>query len=396
MPIKNPFPKGYTYFALFLIAFVALMTTVEVSNGKFSTSDFNVYYGAAADFFAGNNPFVHAYGLDTGYFKYPPTTLYFFYFTCKLPYFIAQLIHVMLMAVAYFIALIALQRILFFTATSRKMGMLYASFVMSVIHLVREFHMGNVNLFLLVFFILGLVAYLKDNLRGLVICWSFMVILKPIVVLVFLPLVFYRLWKVLAGMTALGVVFFLLPLINLSVHETQDLWYNWFIAVSNHGNYITSESSLKYMALFYLGITSAWLPSLAVFAVLVVFMLRDFRKAQYSKGKFIEWSCVLMAFTPNFFVTDTEHFILSLPLLMLVISYLMAWKNTLAWGVFGLISLPVVFRSQDLLGVYLSDVVALYGMLGISNLLFIAAYIFMVETNRKPYKSLRIEPTFMN
>lgn len=396
MSRKILFPRGYTYFALFLVAFVVLMTSVEINNGKFSTSDFNVYYGAAADFFAGNNPFIHPYGLDTGYFKYPPATLYFFYFTCKLPYFVAQLLHVVLMAVAYFISLLALQRILFFTTKVRKMGMLYASFVMSVIHLVREFHMGNVNLFLLVFFLLGLVAYLKNELKWLVICWSFMVILKPIVVIVFLPLVFFRHWKVIAGMAALGVVFFLLPLINLSIQDTLDLWLSWFVAVSHHGNYITSESSLTYMAHFYLGITSAWLPSLAVFAVIVVFMVRDFRKANYSRSKLVEWSCVLMAFTPNFFVTDTEHFILSLPLLMLVISYLMAWKNAVAWGVFGIVSFPVVLRSQDLLGLYLSDIVALYGMLGVSNLLFIAGYIFMVETNRTPYKPLEIESTLMN
>jgi hypothetical protein len=84
-----------------------------------------------------------------------------------------------------------------------------------------------------------------------------------------------------------------------------------------------------------------------------------------------------MAFTPNFFVTDTEHFLLSMPLLILIVYYLLKLKNWKLWLFFSIILMPFTLRSNDLMSESLSDFIAEIGLLGIVNLTTIFFFYFV-------------------
>ena len=136
--------RSILIFGVFMLLFVTLLVFVEKLNGKFYTNDFKVYYLAAKDYFEGENPYLLPYGLGTGFFKYPPTTLYFFYFSTKFSYFTAQIIHVIFLLIAFIISAIILRKILFISrlkVEKKYNWVLYTSFFFSVIQLVREFYM---------------------------------------------------------------------------------------------------------------------------------------------------------------------------------------------------------------------------------------------------------------
>lgn len=381
-------PKAYNFFGIFILLFVALMVFVEIKNGKFYTNDFKVYYLATKDFFSGNNPYVHPYGLSSGYFKYPPTTLYFFFPSTIFGYFTAQILHTILLYFSLVIALCSLHKLIFINAKSQsRIGLIYLSFVFIAIHVVREFHMGNINLFLLVLFVLGIQSYLRSKIMLMVLFWSLMVILKPIVVLAFIPLLVFKQWKAIGIMTGIGLLFFLFPVLHIGFEATIELWTNWFKAISQHGDYIVSENSLKYLSQYYMGTESAWLPSIIGLIVLLCVMIWDLKKRSFTKQEFIAWTIIFMAYVPNFFVTDTEHFLLTVPLILLVFRQLLEMRNAFLWSIFILITACFSLKSNDLLGKDLADFVNETGLLGIANMCYIVFFILIKNRSSKIEKS---------
>lgn len=373
-------PRAQVYFGIFFILFVALMEFVEIKNHKFWTNDFEVYYGATKDYFSGNNPYIKNYGLDTGFFKYPPTTLYFFGLAILFKYFFAQIIHILILSISFLISIFLLKKVIFIDSEKSQKStfeIYFLGFVFIVIHMAREFHMGNVNLILLGLFSLGL-WYLKQHKQLYVaIFWSIMVVLKPIVILAFIPLFFFKQWKTMLYMILLGLIFLAIPIAFSGWTGNRILWKDWFASVAKHGEYLSSENSLTYLTEFYLKIKSAWIPSLIGLVVLVSAMLISIFKGRKTNRDIIIWSIVLLAFTPNFFVTDTEHFVLSLPLLLLLIFELNQSKKSLYWIMFLLLIIPFSLNSNDILGRSISDFIDEIGLMGISNMGFICLFLFL-------------------
>jgi len=355
------------------------MIFVEIKNGKFWTNDFKVYYDATSDFFNGNSPYEKAYGLRSGLFKYPPTTLYFFLFLTKFSYFTAQIIHASVLLISLIIGVTGLHKILFYQTINdkKKRGLLYLSFVFIAVHLVREFHMGNVNLVLFALFILGMKAFLAKKTVPLAIVWSLMVILKPIIILAFIPLLFFKQWKTIWAMFSFGIVYLLVPFLHKGWEGGLNLWEDWLAAVDRHGDYIVSENSFKYLAKYYLGVYSDWLPSLIGLLILVSLLILTIQKQKLNSLSFIEWSALFLAFTPNFFVTDTEHFLLSLPLILIILKRLIQLRKPHFWFVFVVLILPYSLKSNDLLGKTLSTLVTQAGWMGLANFGLILFFCFI-------------------
>ena len=368
------------HFWVFVIAFITLFTFVEFNNGKFWTNDFKVYYLATLDFFKGNDPYVHNYGLDTGYFKYPPFTLFLFKPFTLFSYGISQFLHLILLTISLCFSFYFTRKLISTLQIELKKFYLYLGFVLVVIHLVREFHMGNINLYLLVLFLAGLYHHNKNILLSAVF-WSLMLILKPITFLSVILLVFYKEWKTNLWMTGFGMLFFLFPIITQGWNGNVELWSGWLQSVSSHGEYIVSENSLTYLANYYFGIQSQWGPSVLFLLALVGLFLYDFLKSK--KLSFTEWAFIFTAFSPNFFVTDTQHFLLSLPLILLYLVQLKHQKSILSLSVFIAAALLFSFNSNDLWGKELSNVFDAAGVLGIGNLLFISGYLIHVKLFKK-------------
>ena len=376
--IKN-IPKSYFFFGGLIIAFLSLFTIVEISNDKLWTNDFKVYYLATIDYFNGNNPYVKNYGLDTGYFKYPPFTLYIFKFFTFFSYGTSQLIHLFLLMSSLIISIITLKELAHtvfgFKFKTSQAWILFVTFLTVAIHLVREFHMGNINLYLLVLFVLGLKNIDSNKTLLTAFFWSLMLILKPIMILAVIPLLFFKKWRIIGFMVAFGLLFFLFPIISSGWSGNLILWGNWAKSVSNHGGYIVSENSLTYLTNYYLGIKSEWIPSLICLFILLGLMILQIVKGNNSDNELIIWSVVLTAFAPNFFVTDTEHFLLISALISFLLHLLSKTKSVIGWLGCALGMILFSFNSNDLWGRELSDNFDAHGVLGIGNALFILVFL---------------------
>ena len=363
---------------LFLAAFFALMISVEMSNGKFWTNDLKVYYLATSDYFSGQNPYEHAYGLSSGYFKYPPTTLIFFSPLASLPFFWAQLFHSFVLYIACVLSIVLTWKNFYRPNVSikRSVGILYLLFVFIAVHIVREVHLGNLNLILLCLFLLGLVAFQRKKKLIFILFWSVMVIIKPIVFIAFIPLGIFMMWKEIARMIGFGILFLLLPFV-FTGQVALELWHNWINAVSEHGNYIVSENSLTYLFKYYLNIRSNWLPSFAVLGGLLVFLFIERKKIENETDRFVSWSAVFLAFSPNFFVTDTEHFLLSLPMIVLLMRRISIYQSWWYWIPFSILMIFYALKSNDLWGPKLGQLYTELGLLGLANLGLIIYFILL-------------------
>ncbi len=371
------------HFWLFVIAFIALFISVESNNDKLWTNDFKVYYLAAKDFFSGNNPYIHNYGLDTGYFKYPPFTLYLFRVFTFFNYHFAQLIHLGLMTFSLCYSFLLVRKIVLNQWKKEiKIGAFHLAFIFVVIHLVREFHMGNVNLYLMVLFLAGLNAHIQNKQISSAIYWSLMLILKPIMVLSLLFIVFERSWKTISYLIVLGIIYFLFPIISTGFKGNFDLWQGWLNSISSHGEYIVSENSLTYLTNYYFGIQSQWGPSILILVLMIGIFLYDYLKLK--RISFMEWTIIMTAFSPNFFVTDTQHFLLSLPLILLFLFKLSNQKNIIAILFFSIAILLYSFNSNDLWGHQISNIFDAAGILGIGNLIMIVGYITISMKEKRP------------
>jgi hypothetical protein len=376
--LKN-IPKSYFFFGGLIIAFFSLFTIVEISNDKLWTNDFKVYYLATIDYFNGNNTYVKSYGLDSGYFKYPPFTLYIFKFFTFFSYGTSQLIHLFLLMISLIVSIVTLKelvpKIFKFEYKTNQGWILFVPFLIVAIHLVREFHMGNINLYLLVLFVLGIKNIHSNKPLLTALFWSLMLILKPIMILAVIPLVFYKKWRIIAFMAAFGLFFFLFPIISTGWSGNLILWGNWVKSVSNHGSYIVSENSLTYLTNYYFGIKSEWVPSLICLFILLGSMILQIVKGNKDDNQLIIWSVVLTSFSPNFFVTDTEHFLLIIPVLVFLLYLLSKTKPLIGWIFCSVAIILFSFNSNDLLGRELSDNFDAHGVLGIGNALFILVFL---------------------
>ncbi|MDR0802768.1 glycosyltransferase 87 family protein [Fluviicola sp.] len=354
---------------------------MESLNGRLWTNDFRVYYDATHDFFAGNNPYKHNYGLDTGHFKYPPFTLYLFSPQLLFSFKTGQIIHILLSSFAFMYSVMNMrmltERFPLFGSRKVSYGMLYLLFACVVIHITREMHLGNINLLLLLFFNLGLRALLNNKEIPLVIYWSLMIVLKPIMILVLLPLIFNKRVKTIMLMTSLGIFFFLVPAFHLGFKENWILWTDWFKSIAAHGEYLTSFNTVGSLVSIHTGFPAGWLVSLLCLLLLATLMVNDIYRLKKTASEIsLIWSVIFAAFIPNFFITDTEHFLLSLPLIWLLFAALINRGKWYHWAGFFTGMLLFSFNSSDLLG-NLSDFVFDHGFLGLGNLVFITTFLMV-------------------
>jgi hypothetical protein len=188
-------------------------------------------------------------------------------------------------------------------------------------------------------------------------------------------------------MILLGLIFLAIPIAFSGWNGNIELWKDWFASVAKHGEYLSSENSLTYLTEYYLKIKSEWIPSIVGLLFLVILMLFSIYKGKKSNRDLLLWSIVLLAFTPNFFVTDTEHFVLSLPLLLLLIFELNQSKKSLYWIMFVLSIIPFSLNSNDILGRIISDFMDKIGLMGISNMGFICLFL-VLYFKKKPQKEV--------
>ena len=343
-------------------------------------NDLKVYYEATKDFLVGNNPYQHSYELKSGYFKYAPPTLFLFSLLTFFEFSIVKFFHLGVSILMIFIVIPLWYRLLkeyFVTSSSKKSLILNVSFLIIVIHVTREFHLGNVNLILLGLFVVGYYLIVRNRTHLGLFLWAIMVLLKPIMIFTFIPLIINRKWKELGVLILFGCSFLLIPMVFIDSQKNFILWADWIKAIVSHGTYLKSPQSLQYLFHNFFDVQISWFYSIICLIILITLNIIEVIKNGVNQESTLFWSIIYVAFIPSFFITDTEHFIMTLPLIMFLLYSLIQIKSKSMWLLFFFGILFYSFDSMDLLGRKLSTLVYDNGILGIGNLIFITLGIIL-------------------
>lgn len=374
-------------FLLVVVLLCIVFLFTELNNGRFWTNDFKVYFEATRDFFAGNSPYVHNYGLGSGFFKYTPFSLYLFSPQLLVSYTIGQLIHFVLSVVALLFSLFILRQLTekYFNQkfSGVSAGFMFLLFACVAIQITRELHLGNINLILLSLFLFGIKCLVEDKALLQSLSWSLLILLKPYMIFVVIPLLIMKQWKVIIMTGTVCLLFIFSPILHLGFNAAFQLWIDWFGVAVKHTQVITSFNTIKSIVLTYTGSHSGSFFALASLLGLIGFSVFDSYKNKTNTTEFIFiWGAAFISFIPSFFLTDTEHFLLSMPLIWIIIAQLVALNKWYYWCFFGVGMLLFSFHSTDLLG-NLSDFAFNFGLMGIGNLVFINLFIVARLTHSK-------------
>lgn len=376
-------PLGFNIIlALFLIA----SFVVENLNGHFHLNDFKVYYDASLQFSDGLNPYGQAYGLSSGYFKYAPPTLYLFLPYTYFDFETARIIHYLVMSVLIFFIykfLFKLSRAYFGEfAKPKHFYFLLWLFIFSLVHLTRELHLGNVNLILIFLTLISLDFIRKKKKTAAGVSLSLLILLKPYFAIVILPLMIKREWKVIFIQISTTFAFIALPFLISGFNETTQLYQDWLTSMKSHSTGMFSEHTFTSIVYSYSGIklNDYWQMIFIFLAIAMYFYcrLKQLINNSFTYKEIISDTFILIALIPNLVITDTQHFLYTLPLISLILVII---TNTEQKTIYILIFAVLFFlygaNANDLLGHRFSNALDRYSTIGVANFLLILFFIFL-------------------
>lgn len=387
MDFKQRYKQIFPYpFLIFGLLFFLFFFAAQLNNHRFWLNDFRVYYEAAREFFAGNSCYGKPFGLDSGFYKYSPIALIPFYPLSLLPFKVAAVCYYFIMLVG-FLWLFRHLLIYFDSKYPEIKWNRYAflAFLICVNHFYREFHLGNINMLLLLLMLLALRFIMegKELFAGSIIALA---ILFKLHFLIFIPwLIVRRRWHTLVAIFTTLAFGLLIPFIWMGVDGYNDLIRQWFAIIQVHNvSPIEHQDTIYFQfnqvfGLLNIPVSSKILILLVLGLVASSFLaliLRNFKWEQSNirlrSFHFRLEFFVLLALVPSLTVTDTEHFLLALPLIFYSIlifirlSFTSVWKYliVLSWLLYGA-------NWHDLLGATFSKTVASVGTLGLGNFLLV-------------------------
>lgn len=404
IPRWNRFPERY---AIIFAAVALLLFVLELANGRFWLNDFRVYYDSAQSLLHGEPLYGVSHGLDSGIFKYAPAIALLYVPLALLPYTIAASIQYLLIVAAFIGASLLADRLIRTHLLNAKDGTYAPLFLMGlvvVVHLHRELHLGNVNVMLLwlLLFALDRVLAGRRILGGALI--GLAILTKPHFVVLLPLLLLRREWKVMGLAAATGVAGLMLPVLFLGISENGRLHSEWLSEMAKHNatliytgndnyNAVNTIYSFLHRAVFDRftlpgsAETYAMLGTIVLgFGALVLWNLR-----RSNASAFVFEYLLLIALVPSITLTDTEHFLLALPLVVFVIHHLVP-RSDPRWLM--LLAMPILFgyggNWEDALGPA-SDWIIHHGVLGIANfgLLLLSTFLFL-RSNRSNFSSAAV------
>lgn len=379
-----------------------LLFVVEHANGRGWMHDFRVYWGAANALISGEALYGVSHGLDSGVFKYAPAFALFFVPLALLPYPIAAAIHFAAIAAAFLWATLAMDRLLRIRLLNERhvsFAVLLLGGLVAVVHLHRELHLGNINMLLLALLLLAIDRMLKGRAVIAGVLFGLAILAKPHFV-VLLPLLLLRQRWTELGLVVMTIgVGLLLPTFFLGASENWALHTAWLDQMARHNATLiylggdafesvnTAYSFVHRAFLQHLGATGSAMEAYILLALIALaygtFVLYNIRQERVREtntpSAFTIELLLLIALVPSITLTDTEHFLLSMPLVLWVLHHLMP-RATPRW--LALAAAPVLFAYggnwEDALGP-VSDRYIQYGVLGIGNigLLLLSVYLFL-------------------
>ncbi len=386
---KEQIPYKFLVFAgLFLVA----IFVVENINHRFWLNDFKVYYGAAQALRSGTPVYDTPFSLGSGFYKYSPFTillvlplsLFSYETACVIEYFVLAVSIVCLFLAVYHI----INKHLFPQESKNKNLILSLAFICVINHLVRELHLGNINMVLLLLLCLSLFSILDKRFLLAGFLFAIVFITKPFFGLLLMPLILRRNIKVILSFGVSVFLFLLNPAVLIGFPKNTALHKEWLHTLLEHNSSFPSNNTIDNLVRLYV---NPGLPNSFQFYVLLavcigylIFFLsnRKFENENRENLKLknanliVEWF-VLIAVMPGLFRTDTNHFLLSLPLIMILVFYLSTIRNYYLVACFILLIFLFEGNSSDLVGKKMSTILNEAGVIGISNLLIIFSVIMV-------------------
>lgn len=380
--------KFYRPLFFFSALLFTTIFTIENINQRFWLNDFKVYYSAAEALLKNQAVYGLPFGLDTGFYKYSPFVLLLFLPATLFSFQIASCIHFFIIGLCLIISVLALQQIFksskFCKIDKHENVILVLCIISVLVHLVREFHLGNVNL-IIVSFLSSAILCLTQQKNGLsALFFSLAILFKPYLIILGLPLFLHKKYKVLL----LSIIFILMSFIFVVFYagfsEAIQLHQDWLKAMLNHGEYLQSSNTILSI-LFQFGLKyfhqsqQFYLIAFLLLAYLFVYIkwikpqINHRTNDPYLIVGFFGW----LALIPNLLITDSEHFLYSLPIILFLINYLFNYRNPFLLSLFIFFVLIFDLNSSDILGHKLSLHYENYGLLGLSNLCLISLLIIM-------------------
>jgi hypothetical protein len=366
-------------FISIMILVLLLIYIIENINGRFWLNDFKVFYSAAESLLI-NKPIYHvSFGLDTGYYKYSPFTLLLFVPLCLLPYSIAATVQFFLISIC---TLYVVQMAIKFFAKNYKTSSIntllhFALLLCFIVHLVRELHLGNINMQLLALVTFAITAVINKKYKSAGLMLAIVILAKPYFIILLIPLFFAKRYKTIVSCIGFSFLLVLASILLVGFKNGLHLYQQWLEAMLSHNNYLYSNHTLFSIFTKLTGVAIPFSYSiilLVIFSILLsmIFLVNPGAK-QINQTKLILPIFILTASIPNFLITDTEHFLLSIPL----IAYLLVWLPKKIGFIIGFIVVMFFYgaNSTDLLGKQLASQFNAYGSIGIANLIIIASTI---------------------
>ncbi|MCX6305723.1 MAG: glycosyltransferase family 87 protein [Bacteroidetes bacterium] len=379
---KNDILNGFTIF----VTLACLLTfSLNMINGRFLLGDFKVYYSAAANFISGGKVYLESYYTGSGYYKYSPATLFFFLPYVCFSFKTAAIIHFFILGAAYWYTMVIIRKLvadyLLIRNVKREVLLLSVAFLCILIHFARELYLGNINVILLLLCCLSIRDFLtgKDNLGGILL--GIVILTKPYLLILLLPLALRKKWRALAWFGVTVVCGLIIPFFFTGPVKGIGMYRDWINTVLMHGEGFPGMTSLDYI---FRNVFPSW-PNFGILVIffsictlVAVFILNNISNEKQG-GRFagiagmnfmFEWF-LLIALLPNLIKTDWVLMVFSAPLITFMIFFTASRKQYLWIPVLVILLFFYGANSDDLLGRELSHTIMQSGLMGLSNFLLV-------------------------
>jgi hypothetical protein len=404
LPSWNRYPGRFT---IIFGAIALLLFVLEHINGRFWLNDFRVYYGAGEAILKGDPIYGVAHGLDSGVFKYAPVLALVYALFAMLPYGVAASVQYLLITLAFIDGLRRIDRLVRLNLLPGKAEAYLPLFLIAlacIVHLHRELHLGNINMMLLWLLIVTLEHLLRgrDALGGILLGAA--ILAKPHFFILAPLLVLHGKWRGLSGATAMLIAGVVLPALMLGWEVNMQVHGAWLTEMAKHNAALIYTGGDDYRAVntiysfahrailkYFVAANAmeAYALLMLIAAAFAAFVL--WNKKRSAKQAFTLEFLVLVALVPSLTLTDTEHFLFTVPLVAYLFHRLVP-KTDPRWLVFPALPLLLCYGGnfEDALGPF-SDVLIHHGVLGIGSfgLIVLSAFVWSRSNQRTATASNR-------
>jgi arabinofuranan 3-O-arabinosyltransferase len=397
--ITGNLPLIFILFVLIVCAFIFIGDTI---NHRFWLSDFKVYYLASKAFIENKQVYGITFGLGSGFYKYSPFILILFLPFTLVPYQTAAVIYYMITVILLIILFSVVRNFMTGLFDRQKIRnevwALIVSFMFILTHVFRELHLGNTNILLLLLLLLSLQFVIRSKyiLAGIIL--GLAILLKPFFLILWLPLLFHKKFKVMAGFLIFIVFQALVIMIFCGISGALSFHADWYNAMMQHSSAYMSNytwDSILRMHLF------PGLPGYFQYVIILLFCLlygmfhifnkylikRPVVNGSLLQSGFLFESLVFIAAIPNLVRTDSQHFLFSLPLITLIVYSLWVKRNYWLMGITIILFSMYALNIYEIWGRDISQKIDNFGTLGIGNLLIILTAIWVYSKFRVRLKT---------